>query len=229
MKEHPSRSLYTVYKEFFELAGWADITCRDAINSPQLDEILELHKHRPFDVVLVEFFDTDCPLGIIHKLNVPHIGMSSCALFPWYYDRVNLPDIASYIPSGFLGHTHNMNVWQRAKNLLIVKTMKLLYRLIIQNNDNQLLRKKFGHDFADVANVANNVSLVLINQHYSMSGPKPLSNQVIEMGGVHIQDAKPLPEVKQIIPIIIEACVGYFCFYIVLSFNLNCIEYTKID
>lgn len=178
------------------MAHWADITCRDAINSPQLDQILEIHNQKSFDIVLVELFDTDCPLGIIHKLNVPHIGMSSCALFPWYYDRVNLPDVPSYNPSGFLDHANNMNVVQRAKNWLIFKTMKLLFRFITQNNDNKLLREKFP-DLPDVANIANNISLVLINQHYSMSGPKPLSNQVIEIGGVHIKSAKPLPKVHK--------------------------------
>lgn len=153
-----------------------------------------MHRQKPFDVVLVEFFETDCALGIVDQLNIPHIGMSSCSLFTWYYDRINLPDIPSYVPSGFLDHSYNMTWIERAKNWIIFKTTKILYRLT-QINDNRLLRGRFGSGIRDVADIANDVSLVLINQHYSISGPRPLSNQLIEIGGIHIAEAKSLPQV----------------------------------
>lgn len=70
------------------------------------------------------------------------------------------------------------------------------HRLFIDRNDNYLLRKKFGDDtIPDVALLAKKVSLVLVNQHFSFSGPRPLSTQVIEIGGVHIEEEKPLPQV----------------------------------
>lgn len=63
--------------------------------------------------------------------------------------------------------------------------------------DNQELRKRFGDDIPDVAEIAKNISLMLVNQHYSFSGPKPLSTQLIEVSGIHIQPEKPLPEVSE--------------------------------
>ncbi len=35
-------------------------------------------------------------------------------------------------------------------------------------------------------------SMVFVNSHVSFSGPKPNAPTVIELGGIHIQEAKPL-------------------------------------
>ena len=126
----PSRSLYYLIDEYVALFQWADETCRDALNSPHVDKILQIHASQPFDLVVTEMFDTDCSLGIIHQLNVPYVGLSSCALFPWYYDRVNLPDIPSYIPSEFVGFPPDMGFFDRIMNWITTRTMKTLYRWV---------------------------------------------------------------------------------------------------
>lgn len=60
--------------------------------------------------------------------------------------------------------------------------------------DNEELRKRFGNDIPDVAEIAKKISLTFVNQHYSYTGPKPLSNQLIEVGGIHIKPEKPIPQ-----------------------------------
>lgn len=176
------------------LSYFGESACRVALNSPFIEEIFQMHKENPFDVVLVELFDTDCALGIVHLLNIPHIGVSSCAIIPWYLERSNIPDYPSYHPSAFLGYSHNMNLFQRLDNYVNVKLLKYLYRFV-QKNDNQIVRERFGDNIPDVNDIGNNVSLIFVNQHYSLSGSKPLSHQVIEIGGAFIKEAKPLPEV----------------------------------
>lgn len=39
-------------------------------------------------------------------------------------------------------------------------------------------------------------SLMFVNQHYSLSGSRPLSPAVIELGGIHIGPAKPIESVS---------------------------------
>lgn len=63
--------------------------------------------------------------------------------------------------------------------------------------DNQVLRERFGDDIPDVAEIAKKISLTFVNQHYSYSGPRPLSNQLVELGGIHIREPKPIPEVSR--------------------------------
>lgn len=59
---------------------------------------------------------------------------------------------------------------------------------------------KFGHDVPSVGELVKNTSVMFVNQHYSLSGPKPLPPNVIELGGLHIQKAKPLtPELQRLL------------------------------
>lgn len=55
-----------------------------------------------------------------------------------------------------------------------------------------MVRHKFGHDVPSVGELAKETSLFLVNQHFSLSGVKPLPPSVIDIGGIHIQKAKPL-------------------------------------
>lgn len=67
-----------------------------------------------------------------------------------------------------------------------------LYRLISVPAADAFVQYKFGHDVPSVGELAKNTSVMFVNQHYSLSGPKPLPPNVIELGGLHIQKAKPL-------------------------------------
>ncbi|KFB39733.1 AGAP007920-PA-like protein [Anopheles sinensis] len=112
---------------------------------------------------------------------------------PWHYDRVGLPDTPSYIPSEFSTFSEVMSLLDRAENWIVTRAVKLLYR-IVENSDNQLLRERFPDAaIPDVREIVKNTSLILVNQHYTLSGARPLVPAVLEIGGVHIGSAKPLP------------------------------------
>lgn len=126
-------------------------------------------------------------------MEVPFIGLSSCALMPWHYDRVGLLDTPSHIPSEFVGFSEKMNFYERSFNWATTRIIKILSKLMVLS-DNELIRKKFGDNIPSVSEIAKNTSLILVNQHYSFSLPKQLPPSVIEIGGVHIKDEKPLPQ-----------------------------------
>lgn len=118
-----------MFREMIELYGIAEIERGFALKSSKIDQILEIHRKQPFDVVIVEQFISDFYLGLIHQLNgVPFIGFSTCALPSYFYDQINLPDIPSYVPFGFSGFSWEMDLYERTINWLTVKSMKLIYR-----------------------------------------------------------------------------------------------------
>ena len=64
----------------------------------------------------------------------------------------------------------------------------------MQIKDNERLRKRFGSDLPDLRDLADNTSLIFVNQHFSFSGPRPLPVNVVEIGGIHIKkERKQLP------------------------------------
>jgi glucuronosyltransferase len=66
---------------------------------------------------------------------------------------------------------------------------------MMQIKDNERLRNRFGSDLPDLRDLADNTSLIFVNQHFSFSGPRPLPVNVVEIGGIHIkQSRKPLPD-----------------------------------
>jgi len=162
------------------------------LSSSIIDDLLQTHKSNPFDLVITEIFATECMLGVIHKMNVPYVGLASCGLFPYQFDRVALPDTPSYITSIYVGFTDEMSFNERLVNWITMKTMKLMYR-IVERKDNQLLKEKFGDGIPDVQDLAKDIKMLLVNQHFSMSGSRPLSPQVIEIGGIHIRREKEIP------------------------------------
>jgi hypothetical protein len=74
-------------------------------------------------------------------------------------------------------------------------TLTLDFPFRFYNEDNKILEQRFGKGIPDVFELASQTSLMLVNQHFSLSGPRPLTPQVIEVGGLHIKETKPLPEV----------------------------------
>jgi hypothetical protein len=54
-------------------------------------------------------------------------------------------------------------------------------------------------------------SLLLVNNHFTLNYPKPLMPNIIEVGGMHIEQPKKLPEVR---------CVTVICV------NSNSLIYT---
>ena len=62
-----------------------------------------------------------------------------------------------------------------------------------------------GDSIPDVDEIARKTTaLFLINQHYSLTGVKPYTPNVIEVGGLQIQPAKKLDEVNYDLRILIE-------------------------
>uniref|UniRef100_A0A2M3Z1Z1 UDP-glucuronosyltransferase n=1 Tax=Anopheles braziliensis TaxID=58242 RepID=A0A2M3Z1Z1_9DIPT len=184
------------FMEFFMLYSWGKQACENALNSAAIRTVLESKVQ--YDLVLLEQFNSDCMLGVAHLLNAPYIGLSSCPLMPWHYDRVGNPIIPSYVPSLFMGYTERMDFSQRLANWITVQSFKLLYSWFNDAAANKLLRERFGEGvIPDVRDLQQRTAMMFVNQHFALSGPKPLSPTVLEIGGVHIQEFQPLDDELQ--------------------------------
>lgn len=106
-------------------------SCEKFFTSKHIDTLFDIAREEKFDFLITEYFNTDCVLGFAHALNITSfIGMSSCALMPWHYDRVGLPDTPSYIPNEFVGSSTEMTFFERMTNWLLVHTLKIGYRFV---------------------------------------------------------------------------------------------------
>lgn len=152
-------------------------------------------RREPFDLIIVEQFNTDCMLGIAHKLKAPVIGLSSCNIMPWHFPRIGLPYEPGFYPTTFIGASDNMSFSSRLSNWFTFVYTNTLYRFLTEPATNKLLSRRFGDDIPDLSVLTKKVSLMFVNQHFSLSGAKHLSPNVIELGGIHIGKANELDPV----------------------------------
>lgn len=115
---------------------------------------------------------------------------------PWHFPKIGLPYEPGFYPTTFMGYSDKMNFSQRLSNWFTFVYMNVMYKIFNQKEANKLLKRRFGYDFPNVDDLTKKVSMMFVNQHYSLTGAKHLSPNVIELGGVHIGKPKPLETVS---------------------------------
>ncbi|XP_055307346.1 UDP-glycosyltransferase UGT5-like [Sitodiplosis mosellana] len=193
------RPWYMHFQEFFLLYQWGVDACELALNSTVVKNIL--NKKSKYDVILLEQFNNDCMMAVAWKLKAPVIGLSSCVLMPWHYDRLGNPLIPSYVPGLFVGSSDKMDFLERLNNWFAVNGLKLMYQYITMSETEKIIQKHFkNEDIPPISELAKKTSLMFVNSHYSFSGSRPNAPTVVELGGVHIKEEKPLdPEIKALL------------------------------
>ncbi|XP_030384151.1 UDP-glucuronosyltransferase 2B1 [Scaptodrosophila lebanonensis] len=193
------RTFYSHFQEFFLLLDWGKAACNYTLRSVALHQIMK-RKAGYYDVIIMEQFNTDCMMGVAHQLQAPVIALSSCAMMPWHYERMGAPIIPSHIPALFMGQSQDMDFGGRLANWFSFHALNLMYKFFAIPAADALVQYKFGHDLPSVGEMVKNTSLFFVNQHFSLSGSKPMPPSVIELGGIHIQKTEPLPpEIQRVL------------------------------
>ncbi|XP_026732558.1 UDP-glucuronosyltransferase 2B1-like isoform X1 [Trichoplusia ni] len=165
--------------------------CSKLVRFPPLLEALQFD----YDVVLVENFNSDCVLGLlhVHAIKAPVISVLSSPMIHWSYSRIGLPDNPSYVPTMTSESTSQMSFLERLENTAMNLYFKTWFRYSIQVKERVILERRFKSRLPDLEDLARNVSLVLVNTFHSLNGVRPLLPGVVEVGGMHIKNTASLP------------------------------------
>lgn len=180
---------------FFILDEFAINTCRKLVDWPTVKEAFS----KQYDLIIVEYFNSDCMLGLAHVYGIkaPIVAVSSSGLMPWMPDRLGLNDNPAFVPQIPSYFTTKMNFLNRMQNTLLTIYYKYWFRHSIQEKEQEIIEKHFGRRIPDLRDLAKNVSLIIINTHYTFNGVRPLLPGLIEAGGLHIDHTrKPIPHVS---------------------------------
>jgi glucuronosyltransferase len=181
-----------MWLEIVTLSRLAQVTCECAYQSQPLQELL--NKNETFDVVVAEFFNTNCHLGLLYKFKAPLIGISSSTIMHWTNERFGNPTHPAYIPVNLMNFSDRMSFLERVENLVVGLVHGEFFEQITAKNDQQIARKYLGEELPLLRDVVLNSSLLLVNSHFSLNLPRPLVPAVVEVGGVHIGDLKRPPK-----------------------------------
>lgn len=184
-------------------------------NTINMPEVQAMMKNEKFDLVIIGFFMNKHLLGLAEHFKCPSIMISSIG-------PMSLTNKIFGNPAAVSGTKHmtlqsqDMNFVGRVKNFLMhipevfmIKYMdhiqKKLYEWVVEtfggNSDWNFL-KYFSENFpADkymsFSNAVKNLSLVLVNSHFSQGNVRPNVPAIIEIGGIQVKSTpSPLPQVR---------------------------------
>lgn len=172
----------------------ADSSCEIGLGSEAIQNFIKT-KHQ-YDLMIVEFFNSDCFLGLAHGIKAPIIGLSSSTLMPWTSERLANPTHTAYIPNNLMDYSDRMTFFERMENTLVTVYHQFYYEFFIFSRDEATVRKHLGRRVTGLRKFVRSTSLILVNTHFSLNLPRPLVPNVIEVGGIHIRNLQPLTKVS---------------------------------
>ncbi|XP_044729429.1 UDP-glycosyltransferase UGT5-like [Chrysoperla carnea] len=176
-------SVFNLFKSGIEIS---EIIVKDE----NVQKLLNSNEH--FDAVIVVTFVYDALYAIANHFNAPLIVYAQAGPTAFVNDMVGNPNNYAYVPEWFLGFTDRMTFKQRAINTISSLFFEVIKHLYYYPQQNELTKKLFPNA-PDLYTIRTNVSLVLSNSHVSIRYPRPLVPNIIEIGGHHVKDPKPLP------------------------------------
>lgn len=175
------------------------------VNEPYTRQLIQ--SKEKFDLIMIELYHFDGFFLLADALNAPIIGLSFQPLQPVYNWVMKNPWTFSYIPHLYLPFTDTMNFVERLINTVFGVFTVLFYNFIslpmYQQEINLLMTSAGEKNVPRIEDVTKNLSLVLVESHFSAGYPRPYLPNIVEVSGIHIPPPKPLPEVSLLIPLIL--------------------------
>lgn len=152
-----------------------------------------------FDILITELFNTEFFISFGHKFGIPSIVFHANSPNIFHCERIGLPYNPSYIPNLYSGYSPAMGFVERLHNSLYYWYSSFAFHWYSRRKYDAIGRKIFGSDLPKLRDLATNTSLMFSYMHFSLNHARPLTPNVIEVGGLNIKADKPLPQVCIII------------------------------
>lgn len=163
------------------------------------ENVIKLMKsNEKFDLIITEAFCIDALIGFGQYYNAPVILVAPFGGTSLIDNVVGNPSPLSYIPHYLLSYTDSMSFSQRFHNGFLQIFELLMTNLYYIPSQRKIYDENFPNPKPDFNEIyKNDVSLVFLNSHFSLSFPRPYLPNVIEIGGIHINDTQnTLPQVS---------------------------------
>ncbi|XP_028134383.2 UDP-glycosyltransferase UGT5-like [Diabrotica virgifera virgifera] len=160
------------------------------LNHPNFQKLLE--SNESFDVVIIEQFKQEGLHVLQCHYKAPLILVNTLGSSVWINPYVGNPAPPSYVPYFFTHFSEKMDFWERGFNSMLVLFEQVLLHFSIHPNQHAIAISKFPHCANE--KFSNNISLLFLNAHESITQPVPLVPNMINIGGYHIDALKELPK-----------------------------------
>lgn len=154
-----------------------------------------------FDLFVLGWIANDFHLGLAGHYRVPSVILTTLTPMKCMRDFVGNPATISTVPMMTTGQSHELlSFFARVKTFFMYSAEYLLILWLTEFKHrpyyNELFPSEQGYPSFD--EVKRNVSLVLVNHHFSLGGIRPMVPNFIEISGVQAKSKPdPLPAVSE--------------------------------
>eukprot|EP00102_Acyrthosiphon_pisum_P017439 XP_008188832.2 PREDICTED: UDP-glucuronosyltransferase 2B7-like [Acyrthosiphon pisum] len=172
------------------MSGLARTYCDAAYSNQKLADIMAPQARDRYDVLLIEPLGFDCVSYLADSLGLPVIYSIPSPMITFaerlFTGHVSNPACVSHM---FASHAVPATFVQRFTNtaLLTYSMAKTKYDQLVT-----LFTDPRPYDLAPTVNP----SIIFQNSHYVTEAPRPVTPNVIYVGGVHLKPAKTIPKVS---------------------------------
>ncbi|KAF5304917.1 hypothetical protein FQR65_LT00801 [Abscondita terminalis] len=143
-----------------------------------------------YDLAIVVWFGNDASLALAHRLAKHSIVFSTLGSHYQISKLTKLPSPSSYVPNLHPPLPDQMNFIERLQNFLSSAFFSVYdYASVYQQ---RWVIDKYLPNSPSTEEIYEHVSLVLINTHYSLESPRPTVPQIIQVGGIQLQESTQL-------------------------------------
>ncbi|XP_065368813.1 UDP-glucosyltransferase 2-like [Calliphora vicina] len=188
-KEFSTFSTEVLDKSFFSnmqsIFGKSVLATSNIINNPYVKEIM---KNEQFDMIMLDTFICEALYGLGEHFNAPMVGISNFGALTSLDLMVGNVSPLSFVPSLFTQHTFDVTFWKRCLNVALNVVDLMTHELLQLPLQRRLYNDLFPNATITFDQANRNFSLVLLNQHFSLSFPRPYVPNMIEVAGLHIEE-----------------------------------------
>ncbi|XP_065219042.1 UDP-glycosyltransferase UGT5-like isoform X43 [Planococcus citri] len=160
----------------------------------QCDPLLKLlNSTEKYDVFFTESFMNDVMLMYAWKFKIPAITVTPNVMLTWLSNRMGNPDNPAYVPNLLSEHSKEMKFFERTHNTMLYIVYLFFYKYTTTRKDDAKIHKLL-ESAPPIEELIRNVSLLFVSTNLAINAPIPLVPGVVDIGGIHIQPSKPVPE-----------------------------------
>ncbi|XP_030372776.1 UDP-glucuronosyltransferase 2B7-like [Scaptodrosophila lebanonensis] len=162
--------------------------------SQGMQQLLDYPADFHFDLIINDYTLGPYMLGFAHRFRYPPIvGISAYQNPHTTLDFMSNTYSPALTPYQWTAYSENMNFLQRLHNTLIFAADVFYRRTFYNPALDEIMRPHFGAEMPPLTKLAKLTVIALVNSHPSIDYVESLPSHIIQVGGMHIGESKPLP------------------------------------
>ncbi|XP_037038245.1 UDP-glycosyltransferase UGT5-like [Bradysia coprophila] len=159
------------------------------------DEVTKfMESKEKYDVCIVEVFNMDAIMGIADHVDCVIISFATFGAVKWVDDMTSNQSPNSYVTNPFLRYTDRMAFSERLVNTVSNIFESIAFEFFHKPLQRSLYKKHFPNAKRSFDEIYKSSAIYFMNTHVSSAFARPYLPHMIDIGGIHVEPAQPLPE-----------------------------------